>query len=164
MAFFFKPRTKTSPPTRTEITLPSTATMTTMDVGRTVPPDDPAVERRIIEVGTEFLDLARGGKAGVLNAAFWSDKLMDWAMQDEAFKVQLFRFVDAFPMLRTPAQIHDHLVDYLSQPGVTPPPGMDLAIKAGGVAKACVGAARSATPSRTPRTSGWAQRAPGRTR
>ena len=129
MAFFFKPKTPTNP---TVITPPVT---TSIDSGRSIPPDDPAIERRIIEVGTEFLDLARGGKAGLLNAAFWSDKLMDWAMQDEAFKVQLFRFVDAFPMLRTPEQIHDHLVDYLSQPGVTPPPGMDLAIKAGGVAK-----------------------------
>ncbi len=132
MAFFFKPKPRTSPPARPQIPAPTAASI---DSGRVLPPEDPAIEGRIIEVGTEFLDLARGGKAGVLNAAFWSDKLMDWAMQDEAFKVQLFRFVDAFPMLRTPEQIHDHLVDYLSQPGVTPPPGMDLAIKAGGVAK-----------------------------
>ena len=111
MAFFFKPKPRTSPPARPQITAPTTASI---DSGRVLPPEDPAIEGRIIEVGTEFLDLARGGKAGVLNAAFWSDKLMDWAMQDEAFKVQLFRFVDAFPMLRTPEQIHDHLVDYLS--------------------------------------------------
>ena len=132
MAFFFKPKTRPSPTPLNETTSTVNATV---DAGRTLPPNDPVVERRIIEIGTEFLDLARGGKVGVLNAAFWSDKLMEWAMQDEAFKVQLFRFVDAFPMLRTPDQIHDHLVDYLSQPGVTPPPGMDLAIKAGGVAK-----------------------------
>jgi hypothetical protein len=108
MAFFFKPKTRPSPTPRNETTSTVNATP---DAGRTLPPNDPVVERRIIEVGTEFLDLARGGKVGVLNAAFWSDKLMEWAMQDEAFKVQLFRFVDAFPMLRTPDQIHDHLVD-----------------------------------------------------
>ena len=38
------------------------------------------------------------------------------------FKVQMFRFVDAFPMLRTPETVFDHLQDYLSQPGVTVPP------------------------------------------
>ena len=76
MAFFFKPKTPTNP---TVITPPVT---TSIDSGRSIPPDDPAIERRIIDVGTEFLDLARSGKAGLLNAAFWSDKLMDWAMQD----------------------------------------------------------------------------------
>ncbi|MFZ4698236.1 MAG: proline dehydrogenase family protein, partial [Phycisphaerales bacterium] len=72
---------------------------------------------------------------GMLSAAFWSDKLMEWSMKDEAFKVQLFRFVDAFPMLRTPDAVHEHLVDYLTQPGVKPPPGLDLGLKAGGLAK-----------------------------
>ena len=56
-------------------------------------------------------------------------------MKDDAFKVQLFRFVDAFPTLKTPAQVHEHLVDYLSQPGVSPPPGFELGVKAGGLAK-----------------------------
>ena len=133
MAFFS--RTKTPPAPSIPASPVSIPTQVVADdPGRETPPADPAVERRILDIGAEYLELARGGKAGLLNAAFWSDKLMDWAMQDEAFKVQLFRFVDAFPMLRTPEQIHDHLVDYLSQPGVTPPPGMDLAVKAGGVA------------------------------
>ena len=79
--------------------------------------------------------MARSNRSNMLNAGFWSDKLMDWSMKDEAFKVQLFRFVDAFPMLRTPDQVHTHLVDYLSQPGVTPPPGFELGVKAGGLAK-----------------------------
>ena len=82
-----------------------------------------------------MLESARRNKSGILSAAFWSDKLMDWAMKDEAFKVQLFRFVDAFPMLRTPEQIHEHLVDYLSQPGVTPPPFLATGLKVGGFAK-----------------------------
>src|SRR5690606_8120381 len=69
------------------------------------------------------------------SARFYQDKLMDWSMKDKNFKVQLFRFVDAFPALTTPDLVHDHLVDYLTQPGVKPPPGMDLGLKAGGVAK-----------------------------
>src|SRR5690606_23404730 len=58
-----------------------------------------------------------------------------WSMKDQGFKVQLFRFVDAFPALRTPDMVHEHLVDYLTQPGVNPPPGMDLGLRAGGLAK-----------------------------
>ncbi len=135
MPLFFKPKPPQPAPTAAAPPPPPPANPSGPDQGRPIEPADPALERRIVEVGTEFLDRARGGKAGVLSKAFWSDKLMDWSMKDEDFKVQLFRFVDAFPMLRTPTQVHDHLVDYLSQPGVTPPPGMDLAIKAGGVAK-----------------------------
>ncbi len=92
-------------------------------------------EHRIASIGAEMLQRARGHKSGLLSSKFWSDKLMDWSMKDQAFKVQLFRFVDCFPMLTTPDAIHEHLVDYLSQPGVTPPPGMALGLKAGGLAK-----------------------------
>jgi len=98
-------------------------------------PADPALESRIAAIGGELLDAARRNKQGMLSSAFWSDKLMDWSMKDEAFKVQLFRFVDCFPMLKTPEEVHDHLTDYLSQPGVTPPPGFDLGLRMGGLAK-----------------------------
>ncbi len=66
---------------------------------------------------------------------FWFDQLMNWAMKDPAFKMQLFRFIDVFPMLDTPEMVHDYLVDYLSQPRVTLPPAMQLGLKAGGLAK-----------------------------
>ena len=71
----------------------------------------------------------------MFSARFWSDRLMHWAMKDPAFKVELFRFVDAFPMLKSPASVHEYLVEYLTQPGVTLPPGMELGLKAGGLAK-----------------------------
>ncbi|MFW5652748.1 MAG: proline dehydrogenase family protein, partial [Planctomycetota bacterium] len=115
-------------------------------------PVDPAIEQEIRTIGGNLLDLARGKKSGVFSSQFWSDKLMDWAMQDEAFKIQFFRFVDTFPSLKTPDQVHDHLVDYLSQPGVTPPPGMDLGIKAGGMAKGLF------TKQMTSRITGMAQK------
>ncbi len=88
-----------------------------------------------VQIGRELLRYARRHRAGVLSSKFWSDQLMNWAMKDPAFKVQLFRFVDVFPMLDRPAKVHDYLIDYLSQPGVTLPPGMELGLKAGGLAK-----------------------------
>src|SRR5262245_49054146 len=84
-----------------------------------VVPGDADLERRIRAIGTELLQSARRERSGILSKAFWSGKLIDWALKDEAFKVQLFRFVDAFPALRSPEEIHDHLADYLSQPGVS---------------------------------------------
>ncbi len=94
-------------------------------------PIDPEVNR----IGLELLELSRAGKAGIFSSKFYSDKMMNWSMKDQEFKVQLFRFVDVFPMLQTPEQVFEHLADYLSQPGVTLPPGMDLGLKAGGIAK-----------------------------
>ncbi len=99
------------------------------------PPAAGDIEDHVQRLGAAFLNEVSRQRGGVLSRAFWSQKLIDWAMKDEAFKVQLFRFVDTFPTLRTPEQIHDHLADYLSQPGVTPPPGMGLGMKAGGLLK-----------------------------
>lgn len=94
-----------------------------------------AVEARIRELGEDMLRRAREGKAGIFSSRFYSDKLMNWSMKDHNFKVQLFRFVDCYPMLTTSEMVHEHLADYLSQPGVKTPPGLDLGLKAGGIAK-----------------------------
>jgi RHH-type proline utilization regulon transcriptional repressor/proline dehydrogenase/delta 1-pyrroline-5-carboxylate dehydrogenase len=99
--------------------------------------DDP-FERRVFEIGRDFLAEARANKDGLLSKRFWNDKLMDWSMKDEAFKVQLFRFVDTFPNFKTPDEIYEHLVDFMSQPGVKPPPGMRAGLKAGGAMKGTV--------------------------
>ncbi len=118
---FFKRKSATAIPPATDINTDSVF--------------DEATESRIKEIGTTLLDSARSKKQSWLSTAFWSDKLMDWAMEDEDFKIQLFRFVDTFPTLVTPEQVHDHLVDYLSQPGVKLPPGLGLGLKAGGIAQ-----------------------------
>jgi RHH-type proline utilization regulon transcriptional repressor/proline dehydrogenase/delta 1-pyrroline-5-carboxylate dehydrogenase len=92
-------------------------------------------ETRIFELGSDMLRWARGHKSGLLSAKFYSDALMEWSMKDPNFKVQMFRFVDAFPMLRSTEDIYEHLEDYLSQPGVTVPGVIAGALKAGKLAK-----------------------------
>ena len=94
-------------------------------------PFSPEVEQAAARIGTELIAESEQYAKGLLSSAFWSDKLMDWAMKDEAFKVQLFRFVDCFPSLVTKEDVHTHLTDYLTQPGVTLPTGMGLGLKAG---------------------------------
>ncbi len=99
---------------------------------------DARIEKRATELALEILDSARKDRAGVMSAAFWSDKLMAWSMKDPDFKVQLFHFVDCFPALRTSDAIYDHLVDFMSKPGLSLPPGLDLGLRAGGLAKGLV--------------------------
>ncbi|MEM7755019.1 MAG: proline dehydrogenase family protein [Planctomycetota bacterium] len=109
--------------------VPRTVIQTAPDAG------DARLEPRILEIGTQLLEASAKHKGGVFSAKMYADKLMSWAMKDKAFKVQLFRFVDTFPVLRTSDEVYDHLIDYLTQPDVTLPPGMDLGLKAGGAAK-----------------------------
>ena len=91
------------------------------------------LEQRTQQLGQALLQSLRRHRPGLLSGRAWSNKLMDWAMQDPQFKVQMFRFVDVFPTLQTHQQIHDLLRDYLSQPGVEVPAGLGLGLKAGGV-------------------------------
>ncbi len=92
-------------------------------------------EARVRAIGADMLARSRGHKQGLLSAKFYSDALMEWSMKDPAFKVQMFRFVDAFPVLHSTDDIYEHLQDYLSQPGVTVPKVIAAALAAGKLAK-----------------------------
>ena len=46
---------------------------------------------------------------------WWDERLMDWTMHDEVVKVQLFRFIDALPQLRSPESITRHLREYFAE-------------------------------------------------
>jgi len=84
-------------------------------------PDPLALEARTRQIGQQLLAAARERSASVLSSRFWSNRLLTWAMSDPGFKVQLFRFVDAFPMLQTPAEVYQCLVEYLDRPDVKLP-------------------------------------------
>jgi len=66
----------------------------------------------------------------LLSQSRWQDEMLDWAMADERLKVELFRFVDVFPTLRSTAEIARHLHEYFLQPGVEVPRALRLAIGA----------------------------------
>ncbi len=99
---------------------------------------DSQLEARAQTHASAILDAARADRAGMLSSAFWSDKLMAWSMKDPEFKVQLFHFVDCFPALKSSDAIYDHLVDFMSKPGLKVPPGLELGLRAGGLAKGLV--------------------------
>src|SRR5262249_20920623 len=49
--------------------------------------------------------------------AWVDERLMEWTMGDPAVKVQLFRFIDCLPLLRSPADITRHLREYFHEAG-----------------------------------------------
>lgn len=66
--------------------------------------------------------------------------LMDWAMRDEHFKTQLFRFVDVLPCLTSSAEISRHLKEYLGDHQVNLSAPLRLGLKAAGGASWLFGA------------------------
>src|SRR5437773_7370968 len=58
--------------------------------------------------------------------------LMDWAMRDEHFKTQLFRFVDVLPTLTSSAEVSRHLKEYLGDEQLNLSPALRLGLKAAG--------------------------------
>jgi RHH-type transcriptional regulator, proline utilization regulon repressor / proline dehydrogenase / delta 1-pyrroline-5-carboxylate dehydrogenase len=54
----------------------------------------------------------------LFDRTWWSGRLLEWAIRDEAFKVQLFRFIDVLPMLKSPPQIKRLVEEYFGQSGL----------------------------------------------
>ncbi|WP_017714847.1 L-glutamate gamma-semialdehyde dehydrogenase [Kamptonema formosum] len=51
----------------------------------------------------------------------WDDKLLAWAMSNPGLRVQLFRFIDCLPALRSKPQIANHMQEYLTAEAVELP-------------------------------------------
>ncbi|XQQ04925.1 MAG: L-glutamate gamma-semialdehyde dehydrogenase [Leptolyngbya sp. IPPAS B-1204] len=51
----------------------------------------------------------------------WDDKLLGWTMSNPGLRVQMFRFIDCLPALRSKAEIARHMQEYLSDETVELP-------------------------------------------
>jgi len=76
---------------------------------------------KIISRGKEFFATISGEKPSLFNKGAWMGKVMDWSMQNEQFKIQMFRFVDAFPSLTTAKLLTDHIREYFGEEKDMPP-------------------------------------------
>lgn len=73
---------------------------------------DDRVERRTQEIGEELFGRQQQRGPSVFHGRWWEDRLLNWAMSDEAIRVQMYRFVDVLPMLRDHQAIARHLDEY----------------------------------------------------
>ena len=55
---------------------------------------------------------------------------MDWSMRDDAFKVEMFRFVDVFPVLASASEVARHLQEYFCRPGQDFPKALQWGLSA----------------------------------
>lgn len=65
------------------------------------------------EIGERLFAALGRQQPRLLSRGAWQRKSLEWAMRDDQFKTQLFRFVDVFPTLHDPASMVRHLGEYL---------------------------------------------------
>ena len=78
---------------------------------------DDDFQARVLKTGLWLYDLIEGETPSIFKKEYWSGKVMDRCMRDDAFRVELFRFVDVFPYLTHPESIAKHLTEYFGRPG-----------------------------------------------
>jgi RHH-type transcriptional regulator, proline utilization regulon repressor / proline dehydrogenase / delta 1-pyrroline-5-carboxylate dehydrogenase len=74
--------------------------------------------------------LERAGEPSLFTIKGLYGALMDWAMKDEKFKIQLFRFIDVLPTLRSSGEVSRHLTEYLDNDEMKLNPALRTALKA----------------------------------
>jgi RHH-type proline utilization regulon transcriptional repressor/proline dehydrogenase/delta 1-pyrroline-5-carboxylate dehydrogenase len=81
---------------------------------------DQNLEEKIKSTGVEIFSLMEGEVPSVFDTKRWTGGLMEWAMKDDDFKVQLLRFVDLLPSLNTDALVVRLLKEYFADKEITP--------------------------------------------
>ncbi len=75
---------------------------------------DQSIENRIHELGLGLFASVNKHRPIPMSRAWLDDQGMAWTMKDEQLKIQLFRFVDALPGLKSASDIAHHLCEYLT--------------------------------------------------
>jgi RHH-type proline utilization regulon transcriptional repressor/proline dehydrogenase/delta 1-pyrroline-5-carboxylate dehydrogenase len=78
----------------------------------TIPGEE--VEALTRDFGREIFARLGDRKPFLFSPAWLDERLMEWTMGEEAIKVQLFRFIDTLPLLRSPTDVNRHLREYFS--------------------------------------------------
>ena len=73
------------------------------------------LRREILRRGHDLWNQLDRRKPTVFERRWWLDHIMEWAMQDESVKVQMFRFVDVLPMLKSSTTVAQHLQEYFDE-------------------------------------------------
>jgi RHH-type proline utilization regulon transcriptional repressor/proline dehydrogenase/delta 1-pyrroline-5-carboxylate dehydrogenase len=70
----------------------------------------------------------------MFNKDWWYGRIMDWSMQNEEFKTQLFRFVDVLPYLHSGSEVARHLKEYFAEGGDELPSVFNFGVGLGSLA------------------------------
>ncbi|MHC4974333.1 MAG: L-glutamate gamma-semialdehyde dehydrogenase [Planctomycetota bacterium] len=88
------------------------------------------IETRIKAIGTELNIASKGAQPSLFDKGYWNGKILDYCMAHEAFKVEMFRFVDVLPMLKDPDHVARHVKEYFARDGLDFPKAVRAAMTA----------------------------------
>ena len=74
------------------------------------------LDSRIIARGRALYSRIEEQTPSFFERDYWTSKVLDWCMHDEAFKTEAFRFVDVFPALPQAKSVARHLREYFARP------------------------------------------------
>jgi RHH-type proline utilization regulon transcriptional repressor/proline dehydrogenase/delta 1-pyrroline-5-carboxylate dehydrogenase len=79
------------------------------------PAETDVVEEKTREIGRHLWSHLERTNPSIFERRWWDDRILAWAMADESVKVQMFRFIDVLPTLRTREAITRHLQEYFDE-------------------------------------------------
>jgi RHH-type proline utilization regulon transcriptional repressor/proline dehydrogenase/delta 1-pyrroline-5-carboxylate dehydrogenase len=79
------------------------------------------LDAQIVECGKRFFQTIKDEKPALFNKAKWVGKALDWSMKNETFKINLFRFVDVYPSLKSGNSLTKHIREYFGEDENMPP-------------------------------------------
>ena len=91
--------------------------------------DASAIDAEILKLGDELSARMEGELPSIFDKGYWQGRLLEWAMKDPLFKLDLLRFVDVLPSLKTGRQLSTHVNEYLHRDGRVLPRGLSGAVK-----------------------------------
>ncbi len=77
--------------------------------------DRSLLEKEVKVFGQEIFRQITRDKPSVLNSKFWTSKIMQWSMQFQGFKTDMFRLVDVLPSLSSSNSVTAHVSEYLGE-------------------------------------------------
>jgi RHH-type proline utilization regulon transcriptional repressor/proline dehydrogenase/delta 1-pyrroline-5-carboxylate dehydrogenase len=93
------------------------------------------LQSRIHAKGEEILKrMESQSKVSLFSKDFWYGSIMDWSMKNEAFKTQMFRFVDVLPALNSGQDVAKHLKEYFAESGEELPSVFNVGLGLGSLA------------------------------
>lgn len=87
------------------------------------------LEKKISDTGMHLYRLIEGETPSMFKKDFWAGKIMDLCMKNEAFKLEMFRFVDVFPYLSRSESVARHLQEYFCRPEQDFPASLQWGLK-----------------------------------
>ncbi|HUK56684.1 MAG TPA: L-glutamate gamma-semialdehyde dehydrogenase [Nitrospiria bacterium] len=91
--------------------------------------DASEIERETQRIGREILTRMQRGRHTLFEKEWWQGRVLRWCMENEAFKVAFFRFIDVLPNLKSSGDVVRIFREYFDRPEIGTPPLLSWGMK-----------------------------------